>query len=62
MIEIKKDDILKASPDYEDYTKNEVKLTQEELKELGLCEAKKSCCGKSGGCCSTGSGSCCKKR
>lgn len=63
MIEIKVEDILKVSPDYEDYTENEAKLTIDELKELAGVGAKKSCCGKSGGCSSGGcssSGSCCK--
>lgn len=65
MIEIKKEDILKVSPDYEAYTENEAKLTIDELKELAGVEPKKSCCGKSGGCSSGGcssSGSCCKTK
>lgn len=62
MIEIKKEDILKVSPDYEDYTENEAKLTIDELRELANDKPKKSCCGKSGRCCSTRGGSCCKTR
>ncbi len=62
MIEIKKEDILKVSPDYEDYTENEAKLTIDELKELGMEQSKKSGCGKTGGCCSTSGKGCCKTR
>lgn len=63
---INKENILKDKPDYEEYTKNEVKLTIEEMRELGLL----SC----GGCCSKNSDSnnkcngcnkvkkCCKSR
>lgn len=62
MIEIKKEDILKVSPDYEDYTENEAILTEDELRDLGINTTKKSCCGSSGGCCSSNGGSCCKKK
>lgn len=68
MLEIEREDILKVSPDYEDYTENEASLTIDELKELGMAQkAKKSCCGSSGGgCssggCSSGGGSCCGSR
>lgn len=50
MINIKTDDLLKATPEYESYDKNEAKLTVEELRENGLI--------KCGGCCSTKGGSC----
>ena len=52
MIEIKKEYILKESPDYEDYTENEAKLTIDEIKELAKGQPKKGCCATSGkGCC-----------
>lgn len=54
---LKNEDILKATPDYEEYTKNEAKLSVEEMKELGLL--------KCGGCCSSkeGKSSCgCKSK
>ncbi|GAB6169430.1 hypothetical protein JCM1393_18900 [Clostridium carnis] len=55
MIKIEKASLLKDAPDYEDYTKNEVKLTTEEMIELGMISK--------GGCCKTkGAGGCCKKR
>ncbi len=52
-------DILKDTPDYEEYTANEAKLSVEEMRELGLL--------KCGGCCSSGNGcskknSCCKTK
>lgn len=54
MIELKKEEILKASPDYEAYTENEASLTIDEIKELAGVQPKKSCCGSSGGgCCKT---------
>ena len=37
-------DILKDKPDYEDYSENEVKLTIEEMRDLGML--------RWGGCCS----------
>ena len=37
-------DILKDKPDYEDYSENEVKLTIEEMRDLGMLRC--------GGCCS----------
>lgn len=40
-----KEDILKDKPDYEAYSENEVKLTIEEMRDLGML--------KCGGCCST---------
>ncbi|MBD7913795.1 hypothetical protein H9660_01395 [Clostridium sp. Sa3CUN1] len=48
MINIKNEDLLKATPEYEEYDKNEAKLTVEELRENGLI--------KCGGCCSTKGG------
>ena len=55
----KTEDILKDSPEYEDYDVNEVKLSVQELRELGIIK-----CGgcKSGGKCSKCycSGGCCK--
>lgn len=55
----KTEDILKDSPEYEDYDVNEVKLSVQELRELGIIK-----CGgcKSGGKCSkcNCSGGCCK--
>lgn len=72
MLDKERENILKVSPDYEDYTENEAKLTIDEIKELGMAQlAKKSCCGSSGGCssggcssggCSSGGGSCCSSR
>lgn len=52
-------DILKDTPDYEEYTANEAKLSIEELRELGYI--------KCGGCCSSGKGcsgkkGCCKRK
>lgn len=46
-------EILKDTPDYEEYTVNEAKLSVEEMKELGLL--------KCGGCCSSSNG-CSKKK
>ncbi|ACD52255.1 hypothetical protein FDB55_04485 [Clostridium botulinum] len=43
MIEIKKEELLKVTPDYEEYSENVCNLSIEELKELGLL--------KCGGCC-----------
>lgn len=45
---VNKENILKDKPDYEDYTKNEVKLSIKELRDLGLLNC--------GGCCSKNSG------
>lgn len=39
-----REDILKDKPDYEDYSENEVKLTIEEMRDLGMLRC--------GGCCS----------
>lgn len=44
MLEIKKDELLKNSPDYEDYSENVCNLSIEELREEGLLQC--------GGCCS----------
>lgn len=46
MIKICKEDLLKDTRDYEDYSENVCKLTLEELKENGLL--------KCGGCCLSG--------
>ena len=58
MIDIEREDILKASPDYEDYTENEASLTIDELKELSMAQKAKA--GSGGGCSSGGcsSGGC----
>ena len=48
MINIRTEDLLKATPEYEAYDKNEAQLTVEELREYGLI--------KCGGCCSTKGG------
>ncbi len=40
-----REDILKDTPDYEAYSENEVKLTIEEMRGLGML--------KCGGCCSS---------
>ncbi|WP_291648464.1 hypothetical protein [Clostridium sp.] len=45
MKSFKNEDILKSTPDYEDYTKNEAKLSVQEMRDLGLL--------KCGGCCSS---------
>lgn len=47
MIKIKKEELLKDSIDYEDYTKNICVLTVEELKKEGLLECEGCCKGKS---------------
>lgn len=39
-----REDVLKDKPDYEEYTENEVKLTIEEMRSLGMLRC--------GGCCS----------
>lgn len=44
MLDIKKDELLKNAPDYEDYSENICNLSIEELREEGLL--------KCGGCCS----------
>lgn len=56
MTKFQNEDILKSTPDYEDYTENEAKLSVEEMRELGML--------KCGGCCSSkGNGSCgCKSK
>ena len=46
MIKIYKEDLLKNTRDYEEYTKNICRLTVEELREEGLLQC--------GGCCSKG--------
>ncbi len=48
MININTEDLLKATPEYEEYDKNEAKLTVKELRDYGLL--------KCGGCCSTKGG------
>lgn len=63
MIEIVKESILKSTPDYEDYTENEVKLSIEEMRELGLikecgCKCSKNKCCKS----HKDKSSCCKRK
>ena len=52
-------DILKNKPDYEEYTANEVKLSVEEMRELGLLKCG-GCCNSTGGCCNS-TGGCSKK-
>ena len=52
-------EILKNTPDYEEYTANEAKLSIDEMRELGLL--------KCGGCCSSKNGcskktKCCKAK
>lgn len=46
----KRENILKDAPDYEPYSENEVILSIEEMRELGLL--------KCGGCCNKGEGGC----
>lgn len=57
MIKIKKEELLKNSPDYEEYSENVCTLTIEEMREAGLLTC--------GGCCSKKnkgfSGECSKK-
>ena len=59
-------DILKDKPDYEDYSENEVKLTIEEMRDLGMlrcggcCSNKNSNNNKCSGC--NKSKKCCKSR
>ena len=38
--------ILKDTPEYESYSRNEAKLTTEEMQELGINTCKKGCCNK----------------
>lgn len=65
-----KKSLLKATPDYEDYTENVVKIDDEIIKELGIMAGEyitESCCGANGGCNSGGgcgaSGGCgCSKK
>lgn len=45
MIQIEKEELLKSTRDYEDYTENVAKLSIGDLRDLGLI--------KCGGCCST---------
>lgn len=54
-----KDDLLKNSPDYEDYSKNVCNLSIEELRKEGLLQCG-GCCSKS----SKGKSNCggCKKK
>lgn len=52
-MEIKENSLLKETPDYEQYTENVVKISLEELKELGLLEcgcSKKANYGCASGC------------
>lgn len=44
MLNIEKEDLLKSTPEYEDYSENEAKLSVKELRDYGLL--------KCGGCCS----------
>lgn len=53
-----KKSLLKATPDYEDYTENVVKIDDEVIKELGIMAGEyitRSCCDSCGGC-NSGSG------
>ena len=50
----KRENVLKDTPEYEAYSENEVKLTIEEMRGLGLV----SC----DGCCSKNKGGCSKKK
>lgn len=50
----KRENVLKDTPEYEAYSENEVKLTIEEMRGLGLV----SC----GGCCSKNKGGCSKRK
>ncbi|MBQ6820545.1 MAG: hypothetical protein IJO26_04525 [Clostridium sp.] len=56
MITFKKEELLKETPEYEPYDKNEVNLTIEELRKYGII--------KCGGCCSKKSGesTCCRNK
>lgn len=62
--------LLKATPDYEDYTENIVKIDDEIIKELGIMAGEyitKDCCGSNGGCnsgggCRVSSGCGCNKK
>ena len=51
--------LLKATPDYEDYTENVVKINDEIIKELGIMAGDyitKNCCGSSYDRCNSGGG------
>ena len=54
MIEIKREELLKNTIDYEEYSENICNLTFEELKEAGLIQCGSNCslcsCRKNGNC------------
>ena len=50
--------ILKDTPEYESYSRNEAKLTTEEMQELGINTCKKGCCNKQ----SNGFQKCCQTK
>ena len=58
MIQFKKDELLKDTPEYENYSDNEVALSIEEMKELGMLSCG-GCCQKKG---ENSKKSCCKNK
>ncbi|MBW6409172.1 hypothetical protein [Clostridium weizhouense] len=44
MIEIKKENLLKATPEYEDYSENVYNLSKEELRQFGFIKCSGCCC------------------
>lgn len=52
-------ELLKDTPDYENYTENEAKLSIEELRELGYIKCGE-CCKTNKGC--SGGKGCCKQK
>lgn len=59
MKNFKEENLLKASYDYEDYDKNVVVLTEDDLIDLNLINLYQS---NKKGCCKTSKGSCCKNK
>ncbi|GAA0078347.1 hypothetical protein UT300005_27260 [Clostridium sp. CTA-5] len=43
MIEIKKEDLLKSTPEYEEYSENVYNLSEEELRQFGFIKCS-GCC------------------
>ncbi|SFC77384.1 hypothetical protein [Clostridium uliginosum] len=63
MIDIKKENLLKATPEYEEYSNNVCNLSIEELKEMGMLKCG-GCCNKNeenSGCKDCKKKNCCKK-
>lgn len=62
MIEIKKEDLLKSTPEYEEYSENVYNLSEEELKQFGLKKCSACCKDKENkNCNGCKKNKCCKK-